>query len=120
MTTDTNHYKKILEKELETVLGEIKTVARPNPNKIGEWEPIPQDNDKDSADEGDVADDIEGLQTNNAILNQLEPRMRDIKSSLQKIEEGNFGVCETCGKHIEEDRLDANPSARTCKAHMNE
>jgi RNA polymerase-binding transcription factor DksA len=48
----------------------------------------------------------------------LEGRRTDVKEALDKIEEGRFGICEECGEKIEEDRLEANPSARTCKAHM--
>ena len=39
---------------------------------------------------------------------------------LKKIEEGSFGVCEINGDKIEEDRLLANPAARTCKKHLGE
>ena len=38
---------------------------------------------------------------------------------LKKIEAGTFGVCEISGEPIEEDRLDANPAARTNKANIN-
>jgi len=39
--------------------------------------------------------------------------------ALEKIKLGTYGICEICGNHIEEERLQANPSARTDKAHMN-
>jgi RNA polymerase-binding transcription factor DksA len=51
----------------------------------------------------------------------LEVRYNEIKSALKKIEEsapGAYGLCEVGGEQIEEDRLEANPAARTCKAHM--
>ena len=32
---------------------------------------------------------------------------------------GTYGTCEVSGEQIEEDRLEADPAARTCKAHMN-
>ena len=41
-----------------------------------------------------------------------------VDEALEKIEKGTYGICETGGEKIEEDRLEANPSARTCKAHM--
>ncbi|MBI2086800.1 MAG: TraR/DksA C4-type zinc finger protein [Candidatus Zambryskibacteria bacterium] len=54
-----------------------------------------------------------------AIVNTLETRYNDIKSGLDKIEHGTYGLCQICGKEIETDRLEANPSARTCIEHMN-
>ena len=49
----------------------------------------------------------------------LKVRYNDVKDALHKIETTGYGVCEVCGEKIEEDRLEANPAARTCKAHMN-
>ena len=43
-----------------------------------------------------------------------------ILKALEKIEKGEYGTCEVCAAEIEEDRLEANPSARTCKAHVDE
>ena len=44
----------------------------------------------------------------------------DIKRALKKIKDDEYGKCELCGEDIEEDRLEANPAARTCKKHMGE
>jgi RNA polymerase-binding transcription factor DksA len=51
---------------------------------------------------------------------ELELRLKDINDALNKIEraDGSYGKCETSGEMIEEDRLMANPAARTCKLHM--
>jgi len=48
-------------------------------------------------------------------------RLEDIDRALQKIEQGNFGVCEKCGDKISKKRLQAVPYARfciKCKARM--
>ena len=37
-----------------------------------------------------------------------------IKNSLFRIKKGTYGHCECCGKHIEEERLKAMPTATTC------
>lgn len=39
-----------------------------------------------------------------------------IDSALQKIELGEYGFCERCGRMIEEDRLEVLPSAALCSA----
>ena len=41
-------------------------------------------------------------------LKERESRlMRKIRRALEKLDEGNFGVCEKCGKEISEERLKA-------------
>lgn len=39
----------------------------------------------------------------------------EIEDALLRIERGQYGVCEVCGRRIEMDRLEAAPSARLCK-----
>jgi DnaK suppressor protein len=40
--------------------------------------------------------------------------LREIDSALEKLKEGNYGVCEACGKNIGVKRLEVVPSARLC------
>ena len=63
---------------------------------------------------------IEGFEDNSAILKTLEDRYNDIRSGLDKIKHGTYGICQVCGKEIEVERLEANPSARTCKEHIDQ
>ncbi len=97
----------------------LSEVARKDPDNPSTWEPIPNERDVSQADENTVADAIEEFEENNAILNTLDARYKDVKSGLDKIKHGVYGKCQVCGKDIEEDRLEANPAARTCKEHIN-
>lgn len=115
---DTKHFKELLEKEssvLESQLGTIGKRSKENPDN---WEIAAIKSDRDRADETEVADDLETLESNNAIINQLEIRLKEVNEALEKIENGNYGMCEMGGEKIEEDRLEANPAAKTCKVHM--
>jgi len=116
---NTKHFKDKLEEELKTLEEELSKVARRNPDNLSDWEAIPSTRDTSQADDNILADKIEGYGENNAIVNSLEPKYRDVKLALKKIETGTYGVCEVCNKEIKIDRLEANPSARTCKEHMN-
>jgi RNA polymerase-binding transcription factor DksA len=69
-------------------------------------------------DSNEFADKLEELQERECETAVLEGRRSDVKDALMKIETGTYGICEVCGEKIEEDRLEANPAARTCKAHM--
>ena len=55
-------------------------------------------------------------------LGERESRMvADIDQALRRIEEGTYGVCERCGKPIDERRLEALPTARydaACQAQI--
>ena len=121
MTIDYTHFQKKLEDEKNLLEKEMSKIGRKNPDQKGDWEPLPPtDRDTSSADENTVADSIEGYEDNAAIMTTLETRYNDIKSALDKIKHNAYGTCQVCGKEIEEDRLEANPSARTCKEHMDQ
>ncbi len=116
---DLEYYKQKLLEEFSLVQKELEGVGRVNPDNKEDWEAEPGEMDTSSADESELADKMEEFETNTAVLKDLEIRYNDIKIALNKIDEGNFGICEISGTPIEEDRLEANPAARTCKAHMN-
>ena len=118
MSIDHAHFKEKLEKEKVLVEKELEKVGRVNPDNATDWEATPPDRDVSQADENTVADSVEDYEDNVAIVNTLEARYNDIKTSLHKIEQGTYGLCQVCGQEIESDRLEANPSARTCKEHM--
>lgn len=116
---DTQKYKTRLEEELNALTASLKGLGVNNPEVKEDW--IEKgDDDTASADLNEVADRTEEYDTRRAELANLENRWNDVRAALEKILSGNYGVCEVCGQMIEEDRLEANPSARTCKAHMEE
>jgi len=113
-----DHYKDKLEEELKLVEGELKSVGRINPDNPKDWEAVPSEKDIWKPDEEEIANKIDGYETNTAILNQLENRNNEIKQALKRISEGTFGLCEVSGEPIEKERLEANPAATTCMKHM--
>ena len=120
MEIDTKHFKSVLETEVKTLESELATVGRKNPDSKGDWEAVEHEGNENASEDGDLAEGMEEYENNRAILAQLESRLLEVKSALEKIEKGNFGICETSGEPIELDRLEANPAARTCKKHMND
>lgn len=83
----------------------------------GNWTGNAVTNPSEGADPNVTADTMEELGTNSAIVEELEARYHNVLHALQKIEEGNYGMCEVGGEEIPEDRLHANPAARTCIEH---
>ncbi len=118
MAIDYEYFKKKLETEKKLLEKELEAVGRRNPDNLSDWEATPIDRDVSQADENIVADSIEGYEDNVAIVNTLEVRYRELKSALDKIKHGTYGLCQVCGEEIDAERLEANPSARTCRKHM--
>jgi DnaK suppressor protein len=107
--------KLITEKaELEKQLGGI---GRRSSSTASGWEATPGDMQVDTADENEVADKLEELEENTGIVSQLDKQLSEINAALDRMEKGTYGLCETCGKPIEIERLEANPSARISIKH---
>lgn len=109
--------KKKLEEEKALIESELASIGRIDKD-TGQWEATPEMQTGPEADENDLADRSEDFEERSSIMSTLESRLQDINHALDLIESGNYGVCEACGNKIEEDRLGANPAARTCKACM--
>ncbi len=119
MTKDKlKHFAEKLEAEKKLLEEELKTVGRKNPHNPKDWEPRYTITDTSGADQLEVADELEKYQNNIAILNSLESKYNEVLKAIEKIHKNKYGICEISGEAIEEDRLEANPSAKTCKAHM--
>lgn len=99
------HFKNILNNRLNSILNEaIKTVD--TMTKDGETFPDPTDR---AALESD---------------RNFELRIRDrerklipkIKEALERIENGTYGICISCGEKISEKRLESRPETSMCIA----
>lgn len=112
------HFKKRLEEELRSAEAELKSLGWKNPT-TGEWEATGGDIDQTATESDELGDRMEEYGENRAEIDEIEIQWSNTKRALQKIDEGVYGVCEISGEEIEEDRLEANPSARTCIKHMN-
>src|SRR3989338_3227572 len=117
---NTEHVKQKLQSELTVVEAELKSVGVQNPQNPADWEATERQMDVMSAvaDPNEAADKQEEYVENRAIVDSLEVRYNNIKRALKKIEDGSYGMCEVSNHPVEEDRLEANPAARTCKEHM--
>lgn len=118
MNTET--HQRLLETEAAKLREALSQLGVQNPEVKSDWVERADDLDVVSSDPNDVADRTEEYSERRATLATLEGRYNDVKRALRKIDDGTYGVCEVSGEPIEPDRLEANPAARTCKAHMDE
>jgi len=115
---DTAHYKKLLEEEKTKLESELASVGRRNPSNKADWEAVPPETGAEP-DPVDSAEQKQEFDDNAGILSDLEIRLNDVQTALDRVEKGTYGICVISGEEIEEDRLDADPAAATCKAHLN-
>ncbi len=106
--------KQRLEQEEAQVELELTDIGHLHNEATGNWDGTSGDLQAGTEDENVYADKVEEELTNEAIVDELEIRLNNIKKALEKIEEGTYGICEKCGAEIEEDRLEANPAATLC------
>ncbi len=115
---DIKKYEDTLKKEFEEIKQELTKLGIQNLNDTSKWELKKPEMDIMNADENESADRNEEYHINSIVLDELSTRYNNISIALEKIENNTYGKCEICDKEIEEDRLNANPAARTCKEHM--
>ena len=67
--------------------------------------------DENFADSGQVAAE-QG--ESRALVSQLEETLVEVERALAKLDDGTYGVCDSCGKQISDARLEAMPASRYC------
>lgn len=86
----------------------------------GVWTPKAPEMDVMSpiAEPNEAADKLEEIDERGEEVVTLSARLADVERALENMSQGTYGRCEVCDKAIEEERLEANPAARTCIEHM--
>ncbi len=107
---ETDRFRQRLLEERRRVLDAIDYLHHENPGSLAsESEEVPLDNHL--AETATVTLDREidySLEENETAV------LRAIDAALRRIDDGRFGVCESCGRPIGEERLDARPWATLC------
>lgn len=117
MSIDTTAFKKLLEEEKIRLEEELASVGTKNPDAAGDWNiSYPNMNISPSA-EDEVADQEEEYENRAPMELGLETQLQEVVAAIGRIEQGTYGLCEVDQAPIDEERLRANPSARTCVLH---
>lgn len=111
------NYKIKLEEEKQILEEELSGLGKKN-TETGQWQAVSDDAGATEADESDMDDRGEDYEEKSSLIRVLSKRLTGILVALDKIEGGSYGKCEKCGLDIEVERLEANPSAPTCKNCM--
>ena len=108
--------KKALEKEKSEIEEQLKKFATKDEKLPGDWDTrFPNFNaGQGSSGMETAADEVEEYSTLLPIEHNLEIRLENINSALEKTEKGKYGICEKCDKEIPIERLRISPEAKFC------
>ena len=67
-----------------------------------------------SGDSAEQAQERENDEVVDAIGNETAQSIRVVTAALERIDDGSYGICESCGEEIAEGRLQAIPEATRC------
>ena len=112
-----NELKEKLEKEKAQIEEELEKFAKRDIKLPEDWDTrFPKWNGTASGGGAleTAADEVEEYEAKLPVEYSLEMRLKNINLALKKIKEGKYGICEKCGKEIDEKRLKIVPEARFC------
>jgi len=104
--------KQSLESNKISIQKELGSFAKEDKTLKHNWDtkyPNREDGDKD-----EEADEVQEYDNKLSLEYSLELKLKDVNMALEKMEKGGYGICEKCGKKIDEERLLACPEAKTC------
>lgn len=104
--------EKKLKEEKISVEEELKKFAKKDDSPKGDWETKYPNRENGTMEE--EADEVQEYGNMLPVEYSLETKLKDINSALEKIKNGDYGICENCGKEIDKQRLMACPEAKTC------
>jgi len=109
--TELRQYEKILINERQKLLKELEyesdQIAKTQLETSGDLSAY----SNHMADQGT---ETERREITSQLLSTRRQALFDIDFALRKIAEGNYGICESCGKSIAKRRLKFLPQARLC------
>jgi len=114
---NTNEFEKLLLEEKQDIEATLASMSTKNPKNPNDWEANYPDLNVEPSDKNDMADEVEEFDNALGVNTVLEEKLREVSAALDRIKGGSYGKCETDGEAIAEERLRANPAARTCIKH---
>ena len=101
---DTQRFRKILHEQRQNILGNARGVMS------GDLHVDPDD----FPDEMDTASSEVNMQFTGRLREREQGLLSKIDAALEKIDNGEYGECKSCGEDIGRKRLEARPVAELC------
>jgi len=100
-TIDIPEIRKALEEEQDVLIQRLKEYAE-------------ESNRADNPTRADLAMRAIQSERQGLLIARAEEQLQDVKSALERIDEGTYGYCEKCGRTIHPERLHAIPTTTVC------
>jgi DnaK suppressor protein len=112
VSIDTEHFRDALLEERQRVEHALTTLREEHPGSLDdEVEEVAATADDHLAN---TASATLGREIDYTLGDNAEQVISEIDAALQRIEDGTYGVCASCGREIPPARLEANPWASLC------
>ena len=106
-------------KELRRALQERRDTIQAELDRMGDelrWIGMDQEDEKGSlsnhfADDGSNVMEAERITT---VTDDIRDILAQVNSALERMDDGKYGLCQRCGKPINEERLEAFPYVAHC------
>ena len=72
-------------------------------------------NKDEGMDTYDLASEERDREINFILSDRERVKLKQIDDALERMDEGTYGICESCGLEIAEERLEAMPFSRLCR-----
>lgn len=111
MTIDVEHFRTELQAERERVQSAIAHLREDHPGSLDDEveEPAPTTDQL-----GETATVTLNREIDYTLGENSAQVLSEIDAALQRIEDGTYGTCTSCGKEIAPERLEAHPWASLC------
>jgi DnaK suppressor protein len=107
---DTDRFRDLLLDHRHQVSNAIEYLHREHDGSLEEeTDEIPSDNHM-----ADVATDTFDRELDYSLEENSEQVLHAIDDALERIAAGTYGICQSCGQQIAEERLEAIPYAKLC------
>jgi DnaK suppressor protein len=72
-------------------------------------------NKDEGMDTYDLASEERDREINFILSDRERVKLKQIDDALERLDDGSYGICESCGLEIAEERLEAMPFSRLCR-----
>lgn len=111
--TDTN-IRNLLEREHARIELELTDIGYLHAHDGTGFVGAPLDINPEPGDLNEMGDFDGAQETNKAVAVELLIQLKSLEKAIERYDAGVYGICITCKKHIEKERLAAYLSAETC------
>lgn len=99
-----DYFRKILQNQKQTLLAKVRSSVQLNREEASD----------EVRDAADFASDFYERELAMGLTETERARLQEVEEALDRLENGKYGKCETCGNLISPTRLEALPFARLC------